>query len=395
MELILDYFRLLSALSLSLDVMEKRSFGHARKVAYVAIRLARNIGVKNDDEHKIFYSAFLHDIGKSDVIEDINHDSTWKHSLKGSEFVKGMPKGDEFSEIIKYHHENWDGSGHFHLNGDSIPLEAQIIYLADQFDIRYSFISQKHSEYDTRESIKKWLDIESGKAFNPLLVSVFKNLMKQEKFWLDYENYNQFDVLKPYIKNEIMVIDVDDFENIAEVFSKIIDNKSHFTYNHSKGISEIAHKAAMLSGYDKITAQKVKIAGLLHDLGKLAIPTEILDKPGKLTEEEFMTIKSHTYFTKKILREIGGIDDIAEWAANHHEKLDGSGYPEGLTGENLDDISRLMAVCDMYQALTEDRPYRKGMAHIEAIDVIYKLAKQNKIDGKSLEIIREIQKVHN
>lgn len=135
--------------------------------------------------------------------------------------------------------------------------------------------------------------------------------------------------------------------------------------------------------------KKIKIAGLLHDLGKLSIPNDILDKPGKLNEEEYMKMRSHTYYTKKILREIGGIDDIAEWAANHHEKLDGSGYPEGLKDKDLDSVSKLMAVCDMYQALTEDRPYRRGMSSKDAIDIIYKSVKLKKLDGEALDKLKE------
>ncbi|MBZ4655811.1 MAG: metal dependent phosphohydrolase [Thermoanaerobacter sp.] len=147
---------------------------------------------------------------------------------------------------------------------------------------------------------------------------------------------------------------------------------------------------AKVIGYDEETSRKIRIAGLLHDLGKLAVPNSILDKPDKLTEEEFMVIKSHTYYTKEILKEIDGIDDIAEWAANHHEKLDGSGYPEGLKGDEIGEIDRHVAVCDMYQALTEDRPYRKGLELKQAIDIIAKSAKDNKVSGESLEILKEV-----
>jgi HD-GYP domain-containing protein (c-di-GMP phosphodiesterase class II) len=147
---------------------------------------------------------------------------------------------------------------------------------------------------------------------------------------------------------------------------------------------------AKVIGYDEETSRKIRIAGLLHDLGKLAVPNSILDKPDKLTEEEFMVIKSHTYYTKEILKEIDGIDDIAEWAANHHEKLDGSGYPEGLKGDEIGEIDRHVAVCDMYQALTEDRPYRKGLELKQAIDIIAKSVKDNKVSGESLEILKEV-----
>lgn len=387
--MILNYFRLLSALSLSLDILERRNFGHARKVAYIAIRLSKNLHLNENDEHMIFYSAFLHDIGKNDAYEDFTSTETWKHSLRGSEIVKDIPHGLEFSEFIKYHHENWDGSGHFHLNGTSIPIESQVIYLADQFDIKYNTVSKESNEYDTRKYIKKWLVNESGKAFNPLIVDVMLDLINQEKFWLDYEFYDTFSILEPYVKNELITIDINGLNKVALAFSKIIDNKSHFTHTHSKGVSELAYKTAKISGYNDLLIKKIKIAGLLHDLGKLSIPNDILDKPGKLNEEEYMKMRSHTYYTKKILREIGGIDDIAEWAANHHEKLDGSGYPEGLKDKDLDSVSKLMAVCDMYQALTEDRPYRRGMSSKDAIDIIYKSVKLKKLDGEALDKLKE------
>lgn len=387
--LILKYYNLLSALSLSLDILERRNFGHARRVAYVAIRIANEMNIEKSNLNKIFYSSFLHDIGKNDVYDDFTSNESWKHSLRGSMMVEGIPYGKDLSDIIKYHHENYDGSGHFGLYGKSIPLASQIIYISDQFDIKYNTLSKKIKEYDLRELIKSYLSKESSKSFSPEIVKVIMELMKQEKFWLDYEYYDTLNVLKPYISDDIVTIDINELKNVADVFSNIVDNKSHFTYKHSKNVSTLAYKAAIAAGYDKNTIEKIKIAGLLHDLGKLAIPNSVLDKPGKLTTEEFRIIKSHTYYTKKILKEIGDIDDIAEWAANHHEKLDGSGYPEGLTNEKLDDISKIMAICDMYQALTENRPYRVGMKQNTAIDIIYESVKSGKLDGNALEILKE------
>lgn len=103
-----------------------------------------------------------------------------------------------------------------------------------------------------------------------------------------------------------------------------------------------------------------------------------------------MVMKSHVYYTKIILKEIGGIDEIAEWAANHHEKLDGSGYPEGLRGYEMGDIDKHIAVCDIFQALTEDRPYRKGMSTKEAIRIIEKEVKNGKLNEESLEILKKV-----
>jgi HD-GYP domain-containing protein (c-di-GMP phosphodiesterase class II) len=122
--------------------------------------------------------------------------------------------------------------------------------------------------------------------------------------------------------------------------------------------------------YDEEKCIKMKIAGLLHDIGKLSIPIEILDKNGKLTPEEFDIIKSHVYYTRIILDKIEDIPDISEWASNHHEKLNGAGYPAGITGAELSEESRILAVCDIYQALTEDRPYRCGLKVEKALSIM-------------------------
>ncbi|SDG29805.1 HDIG domain-containing protein [Thermoanaerobacter thermohydrosulfuricus] len=386
----LNYNNLLSALSLALDVQEYKNMGHARRVAYISLRISEMLNLDEKETKKVYYSALLHDIGQGDIYEDFNKDEWWKHSERGSEIVKKLPFGENFSDIIRYHHENYDGSGHFRLNGDSIPLGAQIVFISDQFDIRYTSSVGKESEYNIRNNIKEGIKSGTGKMFNPVVANALLDLTRQEKFWLDYKFFDIKSILKRIEPKDTVSIGINELEDIAEVFAQIIDNRSRFTYNHSKGISKLAYEMAKVIGYDEETSRKIKIAGLLHDLGKLAIPNSILDKPDKLTEEEFMVIKSHTYYTKEILKEIGRIDDIAEWAANHHEKLDGSGYPEGLKGDEIGEIDRHVAVCDMYQALTEDRPYRKGLEPKQAIDIIAKSVKDNKVSGESLEILKEV-----
>ncbi|MBE3591446.1 MAG: HD domain-containing protein [Thermoanaerobacter sp.] len=386
----LNYNNLLSALSLALDVQEYKNMGHARRVAYVSLRISEMLGFDEGKKKKVYYSALLHDIGKVDIYEDFYTEEWWKHADRGSKIVLKLPFGENFSEIIRYHHENYDGSGHFRLKGDEIPLGAQIVFISDQFDIRYTSLSHKEREYNIRENLKECVEINIGKMFNPLVSKALLELMKQEKFWLDYKFFDIKSILKRIEPKDTVSIGINDLEDIAEVFAQIIDNRSRFTYNHSKSISKLAYEIAKVIGCDEETSRKIKIAGLLHDLGKLAVPNSILDKPDKLTEEEFMVIKSHTYYTKEILKEIGGIDDIAEWAANHHEKLDGSGYPEGLKGDEIGEIDRHVAVCDMYQALTEDRPYRKGLEPKQAIDIIAKSVKDNKVSGESLEILKEV-----
>ncbi|NNG68101.1 HD domain-containing phosphohydrolase [Caldanaerobacter subterraneus] len=386
----LSYNNLLSAFSLALDVQEYKNMGHARRVAYVSLRISEMLGFDEEKKKKVYYSALLHDIGKGDIYEDFYTEEWWKHADRGSKIVLKLPFGENFSEIIRYHHENYDGSGHFKLKGDEIPLGAQIVFISDQFDIRYTSLSHKEREYNIRENLKECVETNIGKMFSPLVSKALLELMKQEKFWLDYKFFDIKSILNKIEPKDTIPIGIDELENIAEAFADIIDTRSRFTYEHSRGISNLAYQMAKVLGYDEETSRKIRVAGLLHDLGKLAVPNSILDKPGKLTEEEFMMMKSHVYYTKIILKEIGGIDEIAEWAANHHEKLDGSGYPEGLKGYEMGDIDKHIAVCDIFQALTEDRPYRKGMSTKEAIRIVEKEVKNGKLNEESLEILKKV-----
>ena len=181
-----------------------------------------------------------------------------------------------------------------------------------------------------------------------------------------------------------------DIVPISQTFMNIIDSKSKFTYRHSEGIS---NKIDMMSQYYQFETdkrQKLHIAANLHDLGKLYIPNAILEKPGNLERSEFNEIKKHSYFTKLALDKIPGFEDISKWAANHHEKLNGSGYPENLTEKELDFESRLMGIIDIYQALIEDRPYRQGLSHKKAMKIIYEMARGGFIDNQIAEDVDQV-----
>lgn len=133
----------------------------------------------------------------------------------------------------------------------------------------------------------------------------------------------------------------------------------------------------------------MKVAGYLHDLGKLAVPAEILGKPGKLTNDEWNIIRSHTYHTHHIVGAIPALEVINTWAAFHHECLDGNGYPFHIKGDDVPLGSRIMAVTDVFTAITEDRPYRKGMTTEEALWVLQQMVADLKLDGSVVSGLRE------
>ncbi len=187
-------------------------------------------------------------------------------------------------------------------------------------------------------------------------------------------------------------MDIDEILRIMNVFSKIIDSKSQFTQKHSDGLAQKIYKMCEKYNYEHNEKMKLVIAGKLHDIGKLAIPIQILDKPKKLDDEEISIMKKHSYYTDRCLSNINGFEDIARWASNHHEKLNGTGYPKGLKADELDFNSRLVACLDIYQALTEERPYKKSFSHKEAIGILESMALNYEIDSDITNDIDEVFK---
>jgi putative nucleotidyltransferase with HDIG domain len=153
-----------------------------------------------------------------------------------------------------------------------------------------------------------------------------------------------------------------ELRQLGEIFSQIVDAKSPYTAQHSLGVARLSRYIARNMGISADNCDKIEIAGLLHDLGKLRIPDEILDKPGKLDEQERRIINSHSFETFQILRNIKGFEEIAMWAAHHHEEPDGSGYPFHVRNLDLPIEARILRVADIFQAMVQERPYRKGLS---------------------------------
>ena len=286
-----------------------------------------------------------------------------------------------------YHHEHLDGSGFFHISGQDLPLKAQIISFADYIDTHFQ-ADKFYGAYADRAR-QRILSMRERQYAAPLC-DAFLELSRRPCYRLDQRPENIYRCLHRGIPERTVDMSYDDLIWITEIMSDIIDAKSRFTWRHSKGLAEKAGTMAGFYEYDSVQHTKLVIAANLHDLGKLLIPNRILEANRALTEDEFALIQSHTYYTRQVLSQIDGFEDITEWASNHHEKLDGSGYPYGKTAAQLDFNSRLMGCLDIYPALTEDRPYREGMPHAKAVGIMRDLAVSGRIDAN---IVRDVQSV--
>lgn len=377
----------LLAVSFALDFVEidiaGRRTNHGKRVAYITLRIAKKMGFDDEDLYDIVSLAILHDNGiceaNNDVIYDNinNEEHLMQHCITGEINVANYPFLKKHENIIRYHHEKYDGSGFFKLKGYEIPIMSQIICFADFMENGFLLDNMWDKN---RVKIENFVKGQSGKMFKPEICEAFLEVAKSTSFRLDLEDNFINSALEKYTPQFTIELNLLDIVKMTDVFSKIIDSKSKFTRKHSKGIAEKAAIMADYYNYDAEKKTKLVIAANLHDLGKLAVPNSILDKPDKLTEEEFDVIKTHTYYTRVALSKIQGFEDITEWAANHHEKLNGLGYPYGKKANELDFNSRLMGCIDIYQALTEERPYRSTLSHSETIQIMVGMANEGFID---------------
>lgn len=394
--------KLLLSLSYTLDFVEMDVLGvtsnHSKRVAYIANILAMQLNMNHKERFDLVACCILHDNGVTEYMlkEAIKANSSKRklvlenfkeHCIISEENLKDYPFLTDVTDVIKYHHETYNGKGFFKKQKDEIPLMSSLIYFGDHLD---NVFNLKETNYSKIRNIDNYVKGHSGKLFSPEIVNAYLDIRNKPCFWLDLKDEFIYDAIRRTIPNIKMEKSWKQIEKITRIFSMIIDKKSSFTLRHSRGLADKVETMGRYYGKDEIEILKLKIAANLHDLGKLAISNNIIDKEAKLDEEELYLVRQHTYYSRISLSSLIGFEDITEWACNHHEKLDGSGYPFGLKAEDLDFNSRLMTCLDIYQALMEERPYRKGLSHERSIAILEDMVKEELIDKKIVEDIDNV-----
>src|ERR671939_1087206 len=264
------------------------------------------------------------------------------------------------AEAIRALDEHWDGQGQPRgMRGDEIPLLGRILTLAQTAEIFHAAGGVSAAWRVARR--------RSGGWFDPDLVEAFGAMRFDVAFW---QSLRDGDLAAWEPADRLLVADEARLDAIAYAFAGVIDAKSPWTYRHSDRTCVIVLGLATALGADDDELSALRRAALLHDVGKLAVSNRILDKPGRLTAFELAIVREHAAMTRRILERVPGFGTIAPTAAAHHERLDGSGYPDGLTAAELTTPMRLLAVADVYEALTSERPYRAAMSSHEALDII-------------------------
>ena len=374
------------AISEAVDLVAPALNNHHKKVANISCNIALAMELPNSEVQDIVLAAVLHDIGAFSVEERIElmaPDSfdveKNRHALLGYKLLKGFGPLAKAAGLIRRHHADYSRPG------EDAPVGSHIIHLADR--VAVSFDDSRDITGQIPLALEK-ID-EKSHVFHPGALSAFKRIAGHEYFLLEAFSPSLCMVSMKRIWFSQVIADLDTLRGFARVIAQIIDFRSRFTATHSNGVAAVANELTSISGFSERECKLMEIAGFLHDVGKLAVPNSILEKNGSLDDEEFNTVKKHAYYTYAILASIDGLENIATWAASHHERQDGNGYPFHVKNEDFSKFSRVMAVADILTALMEDRPYRAGMDREEAEEALLRMAENGGIDKNIVDLVKE------
>jgi len=393
-----DLGRVVHAINRSLDYVGVSDEAHGRRVGLIAHRIAHELGWARGRRHFALLAGMLHDCGVSStnvhehLIHDPLYDDVHAHCTRGAEILEQFAPLSAFAETVRYHHTPW-----FAFDTALVDREARecanLIFLADRLDVVFT---NALKERDFLAVFVDWknlfveLDRLPAGSFAPDIREAAAAAASRDSFWLELQSeYIDSAIDGTLIFDDLkQPLTTQELENLGELISQVVDAKSPFTHYHSLRTAELTHTLAKQIGLDSRTQYLLRIAGMLHDVGKLRIPDAILEKDGMLTELELARMKGHPLDSKLILEEIFPGSPICDWAAHHHEKLNGKGYPFGWSGERLDTPTRVLTIADVFQALCQDRPYRGRMSVDQAIAIMDHMVKDGDIDGDIYQYLR-------
>ena len=442
---------IVSALTFALDLTEGAVEGHALRSCLLGMRLGDALGISVPLRVSLYYALQLKDVGcssnatrmtqiiggddramkASTKLEDWRKNGVTLRGLKtlwsnilpgkslprrivrfldiarhaqgnrqgmiqircerGAQIVRKLELDDVTAEAVLRLDEHWDGGGYpGSLKGREIPLLARICSVAQNLDV-----------FAIEDSVAAAMDVlrrRCGIWFDPAIVRVAERLHEEGSLWKHCESADEVEetraavlALDPGERSQLTPERVD---RICEAFASVVDAKSPFTYRHSLGVADVAVEIAIEMDLAPERIRLVRRAALLHDIGKLSVPNIILDKAGKLTPEEWAVVFEHPKVTQSILERISAFRELAAFAAEHHEKLDGSGYPQGMTGAGMSIESRILAVADIFAAMAENRPYRTGMDPATILEIMGKDV-PNKLDPRCFTALESVVKGWN
>ena len=383
------------SLSDALDLVGVTHIHHGKRVAYMAAECGKRLGWSKTELDDLFQAAILHDAGVSRTgvhakLAQIEWEDDQEHCEVGARILGGNALLVKLADIVRYHHTHWN-----ELQNMALPrfvkLAANCIYMVDRIDVLTEVaLSAQPNILLCKDDATNAVAAQRGTWFCPDLMDAFIEISRSEAFWFRLEKEHISGYTAAWISHEpTREVDFQDLYGIVKIFSRIVDAKSHFTFEHSEGVARLARLIATFCGIPERNCELIELAALLHDLGKLRVPDEVLEKPTKLSADEYAKVQRHSFDTFNILKTIHGLKDVANWAAQHHERSDGSGYPYHLIGRKLSTEARIIAISDVFQALAENRPYRGPLAPPEILEMLRVQVTEGKLDGNLVSVVEQ------
>ncbi len=371
-------------LSHVMEVAGVNHAGHGKRVTLVAAICATGLGWDRARTDRLLRAAMLHDCGEVDLgaghLRVSPGDGVQDHCRRGAGLLAGCAPLADTATPVRYHHHRWRDLLDEDLDEDDALL-ANALFLADQADAWSGLSDSRMSCEAAAAGAGRWIAERRGDWFAPELADVFAEHAGHESFWLAQDGDRLERSIDGWLRRGIsQAADYQALRSIATLFANIIDIKSRHTGDHSRGVASLATHIAGAMGVSRINRQKLEIAGLLHDIGKLRVPPEILNKQGLLTADERRVIDRHSLDTYLMLSGITGFDEISGWAAQHHDRPGRPCCPL-LSRRDHPLESRILAVADIFQALSQARPYRPALSRSRIRRMLRELADDGALDG--------------
>ncbi len=371
------YVGLLEALTRVMGSANAYLRDHGPRVAMLAARIGDEMSLGREEVSRIFFAGVLADMGMVGLAED-----AWEHAvpelpphvrsrvkrhpIRSEEWIRSIPHFGALAPLVRHHHEWWDGTGYPDaLRGDEIPPGAQILRLSDT-------VAALSQDRPARRGIgrRKVLEVVEGgigREFGPDVAGAYGRLRRAggvSDFDATEFRHGLERAAVHVLPEQVPPLSIDQF---LAILANLVDGKDPYTAGHSRRVALLAVAVAGMMGLQDEMKATLWAEGYLHDLGKLGVPVRILAKRGRLTDEEFAVVKRHPSDGARILETIPSLRHLSTGAKYHHERWDGTGYPEGLSGDDIPFVAQIMAVCDAYDAMTSWRAYRDSRSHPAAL----------------------------
>jgi HD-GYP domain-containing protein (c-di-GMP phosphodiesterase class II)/DNA-binding CsgD family transcriptional regulator len=299
------------------------------------------------------------------------------HWMAADGLARRLGLGEDVRQSLKESYERWDGKGAAGARGEEIRLTSRLVYLADVVEVFHRLGGLDAAVTVARE--------RSGTHFDPSLVDLFCS--RASVLLSDLDSASNWDTVlaaEPELETRVPE---DRFDDVLEAIGDFADLKSPFTIGHSRAVADLAAEAGRIYGLGDAGALTVRRAGLLHDIGRLGVSNAVWDKRDDLTHAEMERVRLHPYLSERMLAFSPALSTLGSIAVQHHERLDGSGYPRGLSGDAITPAGRILGAADAYHAMTELRPYRPARPPDQAASELRAEARAGRLDADAVDAV--------